>query len=76
MMVVMLVEVYGGEEEYSWRRRDEGVAEDDIPVGEVVEEAPGFPLRLGEQEVVNLESKVFESSMSISFTRYPIMNSR
>ena len=53
-MLVMLVEVYGGEEEYSWRRRDESVAEDDIPVGEVVEEAPGLPLGLGEQEVVNL----------------------
>ena len=53
-MMVMSVEVNGGEEEYPRGGRDESVTEDHIPVSEVVEQAPVLPLGLGQQEVVHL----------------------
>ena len=54
---VVLVEVDGGEEENAGAGGDEGVAEDDIPVGEVVEETPVVPLLGFYQKIIQLGRK-------------------
>ena len=51
---VVLVEVDGGEEEDAGAGGDEGVAEDDIPVGEVVQETPVVPLLSFYQKIIQL----------------------
>ena len=58
---VVLVEVDGGEEENAGAGGDEGVAEDDIPVGEVVEEAPVVPLLGFYQKIVQLDRTLLVS---------------
>ena len=54
---VVLVEVDGGQEENAGAGGDEGVAEDDIPVGEVVQETPVVPLLSFYQKIVKLHRK-------------------
>ena len=54
---VVLVEVDGGEEENAGAGGDEGVAEDDVPVGEIVEETPVVPLLDFYQKIVKLHRK-------------------
>ena len=44
-MVVVTVEVDGGEQKDAGGGSDEGVAEDDIPVSEVVQETPVITLQ-------------------------------
>ena len=51
---VELVEVDGGQEENAGAGGDEGVAEDDIPVGEIVEQAPVIPLLSFYQKIIKL----------------------
>ena len=55
---VVLVEVDGGQDENAGAGGDEGVAEDDVPVGEVVEQTPVVPLLEFYQEIVKLNRKV------------------
>ena len=56
---VVLVEVDGGEEEDAGAGGDEGVAEDDIPVGEVVQETPVVPLLSFYQKIIQLHRTFF-----------------
>ena len=55
---VELVEVDGGQEENAGAGGDEGVAEDDIPVGEIVEQAPVVPLLSFYQKIIKLHREV------------------
>lgn len=57
-LAVELVEVDGGQEENAGAGGDEGVAEDDIPVGEIVEQAPVVPLLSFYQEIIKLQGEV------------------
>ena len=55
---VVLVEVDGCEQEDARAGGDEGVAEDDVPVGEVVEETPVVPLLSFYQEIIKLHREI------------------
>ena len=54
---VVLVEVDGGEEEDAGAGGDEGVAEDDVPVSEVVEKTPVVPLFSFYQKIIKLHRR-------------------
>ena len=79
---VVLVEVDGGEEENAGAGGDEGVAEDDVPVGEVVEETPVVPLLHFYQKILKLHIKfpclclIISLVKSLTVTKYPIINRR
>ena len=76
---VVLVEVDGCEQEDARAGGDEGVAEDDIPVGEIVEQAPVVPLLSFYQKIIELHREVTYLGLTplwLGFTKYPIINKR
>ena len=69
---VVLVEVDGGEEENAGAGGDEGVAEDEVPVGEVVEETPVVPLLYFYQKIVQLHRKTSQTKKKILQKLFPL----
>ena len=65
---VELVEVDGGQEENAGAGGDEGVAEDDIPVGEIVEQAPVIPLLSFYQKIIKLHRELTCLGLLVSLT--------
>ena len=75
---VVLVEVDGCEQEDARAGGDEGVAEDDVPVREVVQQTPVIPLLGFYQKIVKLHKQFTGLGLILylRITKYPIMNRR